>query len=190
MSSDGGGRKEERKAMTPEEFQRSVDRAREDFQQAAAACGTRVENLRRKLAKAEEELDGLRAEHAARVSRIALAYAGLQAPADEDHASDQPPVNGNGKRKRAKQRSLDEPILALARELSTPDCTIPDILAEWKNRRPELITRSSVRRVFERHKVPVTVQGSSGSANPTRYRIETTLNEEKEGAATGQQQGV
>jgi hypothetical protein len=175
--------------MTPEDFQRSVDKAREDFQLAAAAFGARVELLRRKLAKAQEELDGLRGEHAARVSRIALAYAGLQAPTEDGHAShEQPPENGsNGKRKRIKQRSLDEPILALARELSTPDCTIPAILAEWKSRRPELLTRSSVRRVFERHNVSVTVQGSSGSANPTRYRVETIPNGEKEGPTTAQQ---
>jgi hypothetical protein len=159
--------------MTPEEFQRQLDAAREQRDAQSAVLKKRVEQLRQRLARAEDKLLKVGGEYTERVIAISRIYSGAEEmPAPKEEAAVKLVKGGNGGgRKRKKKGSLDVSILRLAAELSKPDCTIPGIMAEWNATNADKITRSTVRRIFERHKVPVVFQGSAGNANPTRYRV-------------------
>jgi hypothetical protein len=159
--------------MTPEEFHQLVDTERSRFESQISVLRQKVERHTRLLASAEQQLKIAQEEYAERITAISRTYAGL--PVDTSGRAQSnavsPPRSSKGKRPKG---SIDLPILRLAQELSEPDCTIADVMRAWKIKNGSEVTRSTVRRIFERYNgqsVHVMAQGTKGNANPTRYVV-------------------
>jgi hypothetical protein len=161
--------------MTPEEWAVAGAAAKEEYDRETRDLAAQLERARAKVARLEARLTAIHDQHRLKVAHLGAALLGLPPEELAPSAPESPPARrAVPERKRG---ALDEPVLALATELASPDVTSRQIQEAWNQRHPDdpPITESTVRSILERldrkgHVYISQQGGGKGSGIPRKYR--------------------
>jgi hypothetical protein len=160
--------------MTPEEWVAAGAAAKEEYDRETRDVAAQLERARARVARLEARLTAIHDQHRLKVARLGAALLGLP-PEEPAPSAPEPPGAPKAVRER-KRGTLDEPMLALATELASPDVTSRQVQEAWNQRHSDNpITESTVRSILERLDRKGLVYtslkgGGKGSGIPRKYR--------------------
>ena len=161
--------------MTPEEWAAQAASAKREYEREIGDLVAQLERTRAKLTRLEKRLATIDDIYRAKMAQLGASLLGLPGPeltvpaVIAPLAVKRPP----GERKRG---ALDEPLLALAREIASPDVTSRQIEEVWNQRNPDhQIRDSTVRSILDWLEAKGAIQtsqmgGGKGSGIPRKYR--------------------
>jgi hypothetical protein len=157
--------------MTPEDWAAAATAAKAEYEQETRDLVGQLERGKAKIARLEKRLTAIHDQYRARVAQLGAALLGL--PPEELPPAMAPAALSH--RQERRRGSFDEPVLALAREISSPDVTSREIVEAWNQRNPDQITESTMRSILERLLAKGSLRiaqegGGKGSGIPRKYR--------------------
>lgn len=136
--------------MTPDELAAAAAQLREEYEHETKELQEQVERARAKVARLETRLGIVRDQYQQRWGRLSSSFLGLPAP-EPAPAPNAPQANPTAESSKRRRGTLNEPVLALVRELYPPGVSSGRAMTAWNQRHPENTVRdSTVRSILER----------------------------------------
>jgi len=156
--------------MTHEEFYERSIALKDAMESETRDLEAELIRAKAKVERLEARLSGIREQYQRRSTALMNVYMGI--------AEDIPVEEASAPGEKKRRGILDEPILELAKEISSPDVTAAQLEAAWnsRNTQPSLqLNNSAVRGILDRLAQKGRLQitdpgGGRGSGIPRKYR--------------------